>query len=587
MRQKKGVISYVRNRIELWFRQFSIHGRLIITMLLLSILPMLIIGGFGMRLIYDSMEMKYLDYVSLTNEILADNLSIFVQDVESFRSQLLFSSSIRQGLIKEEPLTISERLEFMRDVEKIIMQNYPLLTLASEIAIVNTDKDILYSQGFQYINSDFIMEQIDQLQSNEKISIKKSFYSRDERYLGIFLKINNGNPNYNQGFLFIAIHEEKLQNILKKGMLSGVRNISLLDLDGDIITSIGDDLNEDISPFIHEKYLNAQYAGAETFKTDIINYHFVNYNDWYLVNLTPSSYIFEEAMAIGKFIIFGILCMTIIVSIVSFILWQSIVRPLYRLIKIMKTINDVELMAPQKEDGNDEMTYLYKEFNIMILYIKNLIEDMKEANEKERQLELKMLQAQINPHFLFNTLNSIKWMADMSNVKPISHTIGALSRLLRATIIDTNEKVTIDQELLNVTDYMTIQKNRYGDCFEFVVDIEDGCRNYKIVKFILQPIVENALLHGLNEKDNLMITIKVRDMLNWVYIYVEDNGVGFDVEKVLAAKAIEKLDGKLSSIGLVNVIDRVKLTYGSKGDIKVVSKPNEGTVFILQLPKQL
>ena len=198
-----------------------------------------------------------------------------------------------------------------------------------------------------------------------------------------------------------------------------------------------------------------------------------------------------------------------------------------------------------------------------------------------------MLQAQINPHFLFNTLNSIKWMAEMLNVKPISDTIGALSRLLRGTISDTNEKITIDDELQNVKDYITIQRNRYGDSFSFQLDLDVECLEYKITKFILQPIVENSLLHGLNEREDLAITIKVRNMLDWIYIYVEDNGAGFDVEAVLKQKSKEKLDGKLSSIGMINVIERVNLCYQSEGDIKIISEVNKGTVVIIKIPKQL
>lgn len=319
----------------------------------------------------------------------------------------------------------------------------------------------------------------------------------------------------------------------------------------------------------------------------MISYEYVDYNDWYLLSKTPEAYIASEVMSVIRSLVIGILILILVVSVISFLLWKSITRPLQRLISTMKSINTIDLTDPQLEDGNDEMTYLYKEFNIMIQFIKDLIADMKETNENQRKLELKMLQAQINPHFLFNTLNSIKWMAEMLNVKPISDTIGALSRLLRGTISDTNEKITIDDELQNVKDYITIQRNRYGDSFSFQLDLDVECLEYKITKFILQPIVENSLLHGLNEREDLAITIKVRNMLDWIYIYVEDNGAGFDVEAVLKQKSKEKLDGKLSSIGMINVIERVNLCYQSEGDIKIISEVNKGTVVIIKIPKQL
>ena len=577
----------VREKLELLFRKFSIYKRLITVMLLVSIAPIVMIGSISIHIIYGSIRSNYVNHIESTNEILADNLSLFIQDVESFGTQLLFSSTIRQGLQKSEGMTLNEQVQFIREVEQIISQNYSLLTLAADISILNVNKDFLYAQGYRYVNTDFMINCIEELEESGKSSMKKSFYSRDGRYIGIILKITNGNPHTPMGYLFIAIDEIRMQNILEKGMISGVGGLMLLDLEGDVVTSIGQPTHFDLDEFLKQCYLKGDYKGTKMFTYNLVSYKYVSYNDWYLISSTPNTYILSEVLKVVKSLLIGIIVLIFIVTLISFLLWQSIIRPLNRLIMTMKSINTIELTDPQREDGNDEMTYLYKEFNIMIQFIKDLISDMNETNESQRRLELKMLQAQINPHFLFNTLNSIKWMAEMSNVKTISNTIGALSRLLQATISDTNELIPISQELQNVEDYMTIQRNRYGDTFHFTVDLEVDCLDYKITRFILQPIVENSLLHGLNEEEDLKITIKVRDMLNWIYLYVEDNGAGFDVEKVLEKKSKEKLDGKLSSIGMINVIERINLCYQSGGDIKILSRLNEGTTVVIKIPKQL
>ena len=577
----------VREKLELLFRKFSIYKRLITVMLLVSIAPIVMIGSISIHIIHGSIRSNYVNHIESTNEILADNLSLFIQDVESFGTQLLFSSTIRQGLQKSEGMTLNEQVQFIREVEQIISQNYSLLTLAADISILNVNKDFLYAQGYRYVNTDFMINCIEELEESGKSSLKKSFYSRDGRYIGIILKITNGNPHTPMGYLFIAIDEIRMQNILEKGMISGVGGLMLLDLEGDVVTSIGQPTHFDLDEFLKQCYLKGDYKGTKMFTYNLVSYKYVSYNDWYLISSTPNTYILSEVLKVVKSLLIGIIVLIVIVTLISFLLWQSIIRPLNRLIMTMKSINTIELTDPQREDGNDEMTYLYKEFNIMIQFIKDLISDMNETNESQRRLELKMLQAQINPHFLFNTLNSIKWMAEMSNVKTISNTIGALSRLLQATISDTNELIPISQELQNVEDYMTIQRNRYGDTFHFTVDIEVDCLDYKITRFILQPIVENSLLHGLNEEEDLKITIKVRDMLNWIYLYVEDNGAGFDVEKVLEKKSKEKLDGKLSSIGMINVIERINLCYQSEGDIKILSRLNEGTTVVIKIPKQL
>lgn len=579
--------STIIKRIELWLRQFSIYKRLITVMLIVSIVPIMIIGGCSITMIYHSIRTNYVDHIQSTNEILSDHISLFIQDIESFGTQLLYSATIRQSLASMDKMTLKEQVVFIQEVDQIISQNYSLLTMAADISILNSKKEIIYAQGYRNISSEFILNGVNELENSDKKSYKKSFVNREIDYIGIVMKINTGNPYASMGYLFIAIEESQMESILSKGMLNGVGGLSLIDLEGNIIASVGEAITYDLNKFLSRTYLKGKYFGTEKINYDLISYEYVDYNDWYLLSKTPEAYIASEVMSVIRSLVIGILILILVVSVISFLLWKSITRPLQRLISTMKSINTIDLTDPQLEDGNDEMTYLYKEFNIMIQFIKDLIADMKETNENQRKLELKMLQAQINPHFLFNTLNSIKWMAEMLNVKPISDTIGALSRLLRGTISDTNEKITIDDELQNVKDYITIQRNRYGDSFSFQLDLDVECLEYKITKFILQPIVENSLLHGLNEREDLAITIKVRNMLDWIYIYVEDNGAGFDVEAVLKQKSKEKLDGKLSSIGMINVIERVNLCYQSEGDIKIISEVNKGTVVIIKIPKQL
>ncbi|MTL73718.1 sensor histidine kinase, partial [Turicibacter sanguinis] len=249
----------VREKLELLFRKFSIYKRLITVMLLVSIAPIVMIGSISIHIIYGSIRSNYVNHIESTNEILADNLSLFIQDVESFGTQLLFSSTIRQGLQKSEGMTLNEQVQFIREVEQIISQNYSLLTLAADISILNVNKDFLYAQGYRYVNTDFMINCIEELEESGKSSLKKSFYSRDGRYIGIILKITNGNPHTPMGYLFIAIDEIRMQNILEKGMISGVGGLMLLDLEGDVVTSIGQPTHFDLDEFLKQCYLKGDY----------------------------------------------------------------------------------------------------------------------------------------------------------------------------------------------------------------------------------------------------------------------------------------------------------------------------------------
>lgn len=358
--------SSVRKRIELWLRQFSIYKRLITVMLIVSIVPIIIIGGFSITMIYHSIRTNYIDHIQSTNEILSDNISLFIQDIESFGTQLLYSPTIRQSLVSMDKMTLKEQVTFIQEVDQIVSQNYSLLTMAADISILNAKKEIIYAQGYRNISSDFILNGVNELENSDKKSYKKSFVNREIDYIGIVMKINTGNPYASMGYLFIAIEESQMETILSKGMLRGVGGVTLIDLTGNTIASVGQALTQDLNQFLSRTYLKGKYFGTEKLNYELISYEYVDYNDWYLLSVTPEAYIASEVMSVIRSLILGIMVLMIVVSIISFLLWKSITRPLQRLISTMKSINTIELTDPQLEDGNDEMTYLYKEFNIMI-----------------------------------------------------------------------------------------------------------------------------------------------------------------------------------------------------------------------------
>ena len=207
---------------------------------------------------------------------------------------------------------------------------------------------------------------------------------------------------------------------------------------------------------------------------------------------------------------------------------------------------------------------------------------LEEQTALATKMELKMLQSQINPHFLFNTLNTLKWIATLNHVTPVSHGIDALSSLLQSTLIKKDELIPFDDELRNLKNYCDIQQLRYAGRFEMEYQIEDAAGYWTVPRFILQPLVENSILHGTADEDDFVtITVRATVSENLLTIHISDTGCGFDPSAIK-----EKNSERFSGIGLSNVDERMRLHYGNEYGLTIESAPGIGTQCILRIPNE-
>lgn len=231
----------------------------------------------------------------------------------------------------------------------------------------------------------------------------------------------------------------------------------------------------------------------------------------------------------------------------------------------------------------DEMGKLTETIDTMVEQLKHLIYRVESEQQAKRDAELKMLQAQINPHFLFNTLNSLKWSAMMSGNDAVSQGIESLSELLRNTILVKEELIPLEKEIENLLHYATIQRIRYGDSFKLNCSMSDaelyGCF---VPKFILQPIVENSILHAGGD-DGRRVGIWVDGFREGPYLRIRivDDGKGFDMDDVQTREASH---AKLSGIGIANVDERIRIHFGSDYGLRTRSAPQQGTETVITLP---
>lgn len=258
-----------------------------------------------------------------------------------------------------------------------------------------------------------------------------------------------------------------------------------------------------------------------------------------------------------------------------------------RIVKIQKCMKEVEngnLNVNIPVDGNDEISDLTRGFDAMVLRLDMLINEVYDSRLKEKEYEMKALQAQINPHFLYNTLSLINWKAIEADAVDISKITLALSSFYRTSLNKGKNVMSIKDEIDNMRSYLTIQQMMHDGDFDAVVDIEDGILQYNTLNLILQPLIENAIDHGIDLNTGVrgVITITGRGTEDEIILTVEDNGVGMTKEQ--ADKIITK-DSK--GYGVRNVNERIKLYYGEQYELKIESEIGKGTKVIVHFPKML
>lgn len=300
-------------------------------------------------------------------------------------------------------------------------------------------------------------------------------------------------------------------------------------------------------------------------------------SDWVLVGVSSFSRFKEDSVKLlGVVSIVGLVSLLMcMVGIFVVIRYQLL--PVKKLGQVMKRVEDGDTTVRAEQKGAQEFQVLASTFNQMLERIEFLMKEEKEQEALTRIYELKALTSQINPHFLYNTLDTIIWMAEFQDHQKVVDITKALSNYFRLSLNAGEEIVTLRQELEHVRQYLFIQKERYGDKLDYHIDELDGIPELTLPKIVLQPLVENAIYHGIKESERpgkITITVSKRD--TFIDICIADNGVGME-ENTTSKK-------ELGGVGLRNIQERLTLFFGESFSMEIQSEPNVYTKVYLHLP---
>lgn len=322
-----------------------------------------------------------------------------------------------------------------------------------------------------------------------------------------------------------------------------------------------------------------------------------------LVGDTMSQYIYYEVrgiqqsraayqtffMNLVRFSLLGMGLLLLLVIILSYYIPRSITMPITRISRVTDQVAKGNLSVRAAAESGAEARMLSDSLNAMIDKINELLDQVTTEQIRLRKAEFELLQAQINPHFLYNTLDTIVWLAEAGDQKRVVSMVGNLSDFFRTSLNQGKDIISIREELAHVRSYLEIQQVRYQDILRYEITVPEDLYEYKIPKITIQPLVENALYHGIkNKRGQGTITVTGKSKENGFVLYVRDNGIGMTQERLKEVRAgIQKLSYTGKEIyGLYNVNERIRLNFGETYGISIESTYGEGTCVSISLPDQ-
>lgn len=309
-------------------------------------------------------------------------------------------------------------------------------------------------------------------------------------------------------------------------------------------------------------------------------------SSWRMVALIPTQALYGEVRGLQRFLVAGAVLAGLLGILLSAALGRAVTHPFHTLMESMDRAGQGDLHRTHKKSGIREVNALFTRYDDMLRRIDRLISQVKEAEGEKRTAELSALQAQINPHFTYNTLNSIQWVARMQNAAPVAEMIGLFSKLLRLTTSHTEDLITVEEELRQIECYIDIMKLRYNREITVATHVAPGLESCRTLKLILQPIVENSFMHGFSnlERDG-SITIGVEAQGETLLITVQDDGEGFTLPEGQLPQASAGGAAQLHrGIGVTNVQARIRAWFGPGYGLSFQSAPGRGTRVTITQP---
>lgn len=412
----------------------------------------------------------------------------------------------------------------------------------------------------------------------------------DRRYISIICRADILRPDIRPTtYVSVNLDEQYAYQSLEALKVTAGSAVFLLD-DADRIVAAEDTglLDEHIGD-LYENELPARNGGVDRVTTDrnhLAIYQPVDIPGWGILAIIPEQELFAAQRRAFVFPLIAIVVISVVLFLsASRLVSRSVTQPMETLVSAMQRAEEGELDKPIEEDRADEFGYLYRSYNSMVRQISQLIRDLYQERLLKQEMELQYLQNQVNPHFLYNTLDTINWLAKQHGAADISHIVMALSQLYRSAFNKGRDYILIRDVLESVRSYLYIEQFRYGSVRAYEVDVDERANECVILNLVIQPLVENAVVHGIGEQEpGGDVTIRARFEPPMIRFEIADTGCGMVAEKLDIIRRSIGRPGASEASGLRNVNRRLQLFYGEEYGLSIESRPSEGTTVSFAIP---
>lgn len=581
---------FIINHIKTWYVNLRIRYKLLLSFAILIIIPILITSSlyfFDMRQVLISKTDKY------TNDILTEvkkSIELNLNDIDRVFYNIITNAEVQSALqyVKEEPiLSLPIQYELETDISLILRRAFAkdryIKSMYVKSYFPNDFLASAFSSELPLVDDEIVA---DVMNANGTAILLKT----TKNYFTYVRSINSIDEFKPLGYFVIHYYEEYLYQIYGNISLSQNSQLFIIDSDGYVVSSgekdlIGSQVSDNYQRALND-HINIFYGtGAFDDGKYYISSRTIDGSPWELVYQISEKEFNKEVVALFKKVLLITSLCLLIVLIFSFLLSSMISKPIIKLTQNVKLAQTGDYSTHNDYKSKDEVGVLSHNFNEMLKSTHHLIRVVYEKELMNQRAELELLRFQINPHFLYNTLETINWSARCNGLEEIGIMAKALGDLMRRAL-DANDFIQFRQELEDINNYLLIQKYRYGDKIQYQNDIDTKILDAIVPKFILQPIVENSIIHGIEPKLTSCHIIVTGELdYDDIVLTVEDDGVGIP-QNVLENLLID-MDGethKHKSIGIKNVHKRLQFIYGVNYGLSISSELGKTTKVVIKIP---
>lgn len=581
-------------------KTYKLTQIMMLFVIMIFCVPMLFFCYFSYTVFQKNIETRVSEYSLLLTRQIGTNLDLKIGEYKDLMVQIITNNDI-----------ITEIKSLKKANAEVIGSPHLSTQIVQYVSVAPEFKSIAFLAGNQYIKAIYVWNDmsfrnkvydITMMEKNQfqwfgkRIqTYKDSFGEHRESVFSISKEVHDFiNGNAMDTVLVIDVQSSSLENICNKIVAKELPlSWCIVDEQGDLqfagesfpnIRNINEILEYSAYKEVSDYYANGSFRGDDY----LVSSSQLEVNNWKIVTLLDADYIRDDVMESFKPLMLTVAIISGAMIIGIFAILRNVVYPINNLARTMKEPIDSCMIYHSYDTCSkiEEISILYHSYDTMLREIDHLVREIYEKGEQKRIVQIKALESQINPHFLYNTLDTIKWMALIHQGKNVAEMTSMLSKLLHISLSGGSEMILLKNEVEHVKAYVGIQKYRMDIDFDVIYMIEEETKNLMIPKILFQPFVENSIIHGFTKDIKGIIEIISFISEDTLILQVNDNGIGIEERKISNLKREEEKGNRFSSIGIQNVRERIRLICGTEYGVKLNSKAGYGTSVEIRLPIQ-